>query len=265
MFHRAILTDPGLWAAKFNYAELPFNRGNYTDARTRFEELFSQTDATKQPREAELTQYKVFLTLLLEGKVEAASTFMDHLNFSGATPARYFCNAALNFRAGSVDKAKNWIDDAKKEFPAATGGDFHRIILPAWMDGRPQRPARDGGGPGHPGRDARRGDERHTAPPRLPRPRASPSATPMGTAAASTPIIVAAASATPTPFAPATATPARAVALASASPIPAASVPPVIAATTPAAAPGPQRPGGGHDAAPCRIGFAHRRSGGSHR
>ena len=124
MFHKAVQTDPGLWAAKFNYAEVPFNYRNFTVARARFEELFSQTDPVKQPVEAELTQFKVFLTLLLEGKEDAARTFMQHFNFSGATPARYFCQSALNFYAGDVEKAQGWIDSARKEYPARKSSSF---------------------------------------------------------------------------------------------------------------------------------------------
>ena len=118
MFKKAVEADPTLWAAKFNYAELPFNRGDYTTARSRFEDLLGETDNAKLPREYELTQYKVFLTLLLEGKTDQARSFMDHFNFSGATPAKYFCNAAMNFRAGSTEKADGWISSAKREYPA---------------------------------------------------------------------------------------------------------------------------------------------------
>jgi tetratricopeptide (TPR) repeat protein len=118
MFKKAIQTDPTFWAAKFNLAELPFNYRNYTAARARFEDLFAQTDPVKQPREAELTQFKVFLTLLLEGKEPAARSFMEHFTFSGTTPARYFCQSALDFYHGDVDKAMGWLDSAKKEYPA---------------------------------------------------------------------------------------------------------------------------------------------------
>ena len=115
-FHRAIQADPQFWAARFNYAELPFNYRNYTAARSRFEELSAQTDASKQPREVELTQFKIFLTLLLEGKVDSARSFMQHLSFTGKTPARYFCQAALEFYAGSADKAQVEIDSSAKDF-----------------------------------------------------------------------------------------------------------------------------------------------------
>ena len=115
-FKKAAQLDPSFYAAKFNYAELPFNYRNYTVARTRFEELFAQTDPAKQPVEAEITQFKVFLTLLLEGKLDAARGFMEHFTFTGATPARYFCQAALDFYAGNMEKAQGWIDSAGKEF-----------------------------------------------------------------------------------------------------------------------------------------------------
>ncbi len=115
-FKRAITADPQFWAARFNYAELPFNYRNYTAARSRFEELSAQTDASKQPREVELTQFKIFLTLLLEGKVDAARSFMGHLAFTSKTPARYFCQAALEFYGGSADKAQAEIDSAAKDF-----------------------------------------------------------------------------------------------------------------------------------------------------
>ena len=261
MFHKAITTDPGLWAAKFNYAELPFNRGNYTDARTRFEELYSQTDAAHQPREAELTQYKVFLTLLLEGKVEAASTFMDHLNFSGATPARYFCNAALNFRAGSVDKAKNWIDDARKEYPpqlvAIFIESFYRL---GWM-ADPNAPAGSQLAQATPA-GTPTVTTSGTQPTTVATATAAPSPSLAAAAASATPIVVAAASPTPKPLAVAAATPTAAprpsasasvaiVAVATPTPVPvrpsvpaagasptlAASVPPVVVAATPASIP----------------------------
>ena len=239
MFHKSIVTDPALWAAKFNYAELPFNRGDYMSARTRFEELFSQTDASKQPREAELTQYKVFLTLLLEGKVEAASTFMDHLNFSGATPARYFCNAALNFRAGSVDRAKNWIDDAKKEYPpqlvAIFIESFYRLGWMADPNAPPGTMVAQVTPVGTPAATTS-----GTPPIMVATATAAPSVLPSATAVAAlpTPIIVAAASPTPTPFpTPVLIKPSPAIAFAS--PTPRSTVSPTPALVVVTASPTP--------------------------
>jgi tetratricopeptide (TPR) repeat protein len=118
MFKKAVEADPSFWAAKFNMAELPFTYRNFPAARSRYEKLLSETDSARQPREAELTQFKVFLTLLLEGKEEGARAFMDHFKFTGATPARYYCQAALEFRNGNGAKALEWLAQARKEFPA---------------------------------------------------------------------------------------------------------------------------------------------------
>jgi tetratricopeptide (TPR) repeat protein len=209
MFKKAIQTDPTFWAAKFNLAELPFNYRNYTAARSRFEDLFAQTDPVKQPREAELTQFKVFLTLLLEGKEAGARSFMEHFTFSGTTPARYFCESALDFYHGDVDKAMGWLDSAKKEYPAQLVSifieSFYRV---GWMtdpSAHAAQLAAAGAGGGSPG--------------------ASPSAAPSGSPApavaaaspAASPKVALAAAPTPGPAASA-----------------AASVAPVIAAGTPA-------------------------------
>ena len=118
MFKKSIAQDPTFWEAKFNLAELPFIYKNYPEARGRFENLFGQTDQAKQPKEAELTEFKVFLTLLLEGKEQMAKSFMERFNFTGATPARYYCQAALDFIHGDTDKALGWIQAARKEYPA---------------------------------------------------------------------------------------------------------------------------------------------------
>ena len=148
MFKKAVAADPTLWAAKFNYAELPFNRGDYTTARGRFEDLLGETDKEKLPREYELSEYKVFLTLLMEGKTDQARAFMDHFNFSGKTPAKYFCNAAMQFRAGSTEKAMSWINSAKGEYPAQLVTifveSFYRL---GWMTD-PNGPAPGGGAAG---------------------------------------------------------------------------------------------------------------------
>ena len=124
MFKKAITLDSTFWEAKFNQAELPFIRSNYTEARARFENLLAQTDQAKQPKETELTEFKVFLTLLLEGKEPAARSLMERFNFTGATPARYYCQAALDFYHGEQEKALGWISSARKEYPAKLEGIF---------------------------------------------------------------------------------------------------------------------------------------------
>ncbi len=123
-FRGAIQADPTLWAAKFNLAEIPFEFRNYSLARARYEQLYLETDATTQPREVEFTQYKIFLTLLLEGKEQMARTFMGRFRFNSPTPARSYAQAALNFRAGDFEKGASWIANARREFPADANAMF---------------------------------------------------------------------------------------------------------------------------------------------
>lgn len=118
LFREAIRLDPSLWTAKLNLADIPFDFRNFTLARERFERLYTETDATIQPREAEFVQFKIFLTLLLEGKELAARNFMNRFGFSGRTPARYYAQAALNFHSGDFDRAVAWMQSARREFPA---------------------------------------------------------------------------------------------------------------------------------------------------
>lgn len=117
-FREAIRIDPTLWTARLNLADIPFEFRNYTQARERFEQLFLETDPTIQPREAEFVQFKIFLTLLLEGKELAARNFMSRFGFTGNTPARYYAQAALNFHGGDFDRAVAWMQGARREFPS---------------------------------------------------------------------------------------------------------------------------------------------------
>lgn len=223
MFKKAVAADPNFWAAKFNMAELPFTYKNYTVARSRYEQLLTETDASKQPREAELTQFKVFLTLLLEGKESAARAFMDHFSFTGSTPARYYCQAALEFYAGSTDKATESIAEARKEFPAQIeaifADSFYRV---GWLT------------------DLSKGAVASASPAEAPEPPVSPSPAAITAsspaigsdrlaAAKPTPMIVAAASPSPTPLPPV------------ASPVPKIAVIPAATATpSPSATPTPK-------------------------
>ncbi|MBS0658352.1 MAG: tetratricopeptide repeat protein [Verrucomicrobia bacterium] len=116
-FKEAIRLDPTLWAARLNLADIPFEFRNFTLARERLEQLFAETDASVQPRESEFVQYKIFLTLLLEGKETLAKNFLSRFGFNGKTPARYYVQAAMNFHAGDFDRAVAWMQGARREFP----------------------------------------------------------------------------------------------------------------------------------------------------
>ena len=144
-FKRAVQLDPSFWAAKFNLADLPFTYKNYGLARTRFEALLTEIDPTALPREVELTQFKIFLTLLLEGKEASARAFMSRFKFEGTTPARLYAQAALDFHDGNFERAVSWMESAKKQFPpqleALFAESFFRI---GWLTSTPGLAQADG-------------------------------------------------------------------------------------------------------------------------
>ncbi len=137
-FKRAVQLDPTFWAAKFNLADLPFTYRNYGQARSRFESLLAEIDPTALPRESELTQFKIFLTLLLEGKEASARAFMSRFKFEGTTPARLYAQAALDFHDGNFERAVSWMESAKKQFPpqleALFAESFFRV---GWLTNTP--------------------------------------------------------------------------------------------------------------------------------
>src|SRR3977135_1349937 len=66
--HEALRIDPKFWNARFNLAEIPFLKKDWVEARNRFQDLLTNNVAELQGEAAQLIQYKILLTYLLEGK-----------------------------------------------------------------------------------------------------------------------------------------------------------------------------------------------------
>src|SRR3982751_6624431 len=66
--HEALRIDPKFWNARFNLAEIPFLKKDWTEARNRFEKLLSSGKSDLAKEASQLIQYKILLTYLLEGK-----------------------------------------------------------------------------------------------------------------------------------------------------------------------------------------------------
>src|SRR3977135_997011 len=74
---KALATDPKFWNARFNLAEIPFLRKDWAEApflgndggeaRKRFDALLQGNAAELQGDAAQLIQYKILLTYLLQG------------------------------------------------------------------------------------------------------------------------------------------------------------------------------------------------------
>ncbi len=114
--HEALRTDPKFWNARFNLAEIPFLQKNWADARKRFEELLSSNAAELQGEAAQLIQYKILLTYLLEGKENMVDALLAKFELSPDTPAVHYANAAISLQKQDAAKAKEWMTAAEKNF-----------------------------------------------------------------------------------------------------------------------------------------------------
>jgi len=120
-FKQAAKIDPKFREAQYNLAQIPFKKKEYTKARERFEALFSATPAPggDKNQAAQVIKFKIFLTLLLEGKDSRAQKMMEQFQFTGDTPALYYAQAAWEFKHNNAQKAQDWITSAKKIYSPA--------------------------------------------------------------------------------------------------------------------------------------------------
>src|SRR6476660_4487134 len=120
-FKQAAKIDPKFREAQYNLAQIPFKKKDYTKARDRFEALFNSAPSTggDKNQAAQIIKFKIFLTLLLEGKDSRAQKMMEQFQFTGDTPALYYAQAAWEFKHNNATKAKDWIDSARKIYSPA--------------------------------------------------------------------------------------------------------------------------------------------------
>jgi tetratricopeptide (TPR) repeat protein len=118
-FKKATKIDPKFREAQYNLAQIPFKKKDYVKARERFENLFSQTPGGDKNQAAQLIKFKIYMTLLLEGKESRAQKMMEQFQFTGDTPALYYAQAAWEFKHNNPTKATDWITSAKKIYSPA--------------------------------------------------------------------------------------------------------------------------------------------------
>src|SRR3954453_14974255 len=114
--HEALRNDPKFWNARFNLAEIPFLRKDWADARNRFQELLSNNVSDLQGEAAQLIQYKILLTYLLEGKENMVDSILAKFELSPETPAVHYTNAAIALQKKDAKGAKDWMSAAEKNF-----------------------------------------------------------------------------------------------------------------------------------------------------
>jgi Flp pilus assembly protein TadD len=137
-FKKAAKLDPKLREAQYNLAQIPFKKKEYAKARDRFETLYKRTPGGDKNQAAELIKFKIYMTLLLEGKESRAHAMMDEFQFTGDTPALYYAQAAWEFQHNNPEKAADWTSSANKIYSSALNSVFADAFYDVgWM----QRPA----------------------------------------------------------------------------------------------------------------------------
>src|SRR6476661_1588002 len=118
-------------------AQNPFKKKEYTKARDRFEALFNNTPAGggDKNQASQIIKFKIYLTLLLEGRDSRAQKMMEQFQFTGDTPALYYAQAAWEFKHNNPNKATDWITSAKKIYSPALNAVFADAFYDlGWME-----------------------------------------------------------------------------------------------------------------------------------
>jgi tetratricopeptide (TPR) repeat protein len=133
-FKKANKADPKLREAQFNLAQVPFKKKDYPTARDRFEALFGRTPAGDKSELSQIIKFKIYMTLLLEGKESRAQKMMEQFQFTGDTPALYYAQAAWEFKHNNPTKATDWIASAKKIYSSSLNSVFSDAFYDlGWM------------------------------------------------------------------------------------------------------------------------------------
>src|SRR5205814_157868 len=137
-FKKAAKLDPKLREAQYNLAQIPFTKKEYAKARDRFAALYKRTPGGDKNQAAELIKFKIYMTLLLEGKESRAHAMMDEFQFTGDTPALYYAQAAWEFQHNNAEKAADWATSANKIYSSALNSVFADAFYDVgWMQKPP--------------------------------------------------------------------------------------------------------------------------------
>ena len=123
-FKKAAKLDPKFREAQYNLAQIPFKKKDYAKAQERFEALYKRTPGGDKNQAAELIKFKIYMTLLLEGKESRAHAMMEEFQFTGDTPALYYAQAAWEYKHNNAEKAADWTGSANKIYSPALNSVF---------------------------------------------------------------------------------------------------------------------------------------------
>ena len=123
-FKKAAKLDPKLRDAQYNLAQIPFKKKEYAKARDRFETLYKRIPGGDKNQAAVLLKFKIYMTLLMEGKESRAHSMMEEFQFTGDTPALYYAQAGWEYKHNNAQKAEEWTNSANKIYSQALNGVF---------------------------------------------------------------------------------------------------------------------------------------------
>ena len=123
-FKKAAKLDPKLRDAQYNLAQIPFKKKEYAKARDRFETLYKRIPGGDKNQAAALLKFKIYMTLLMEGKESRAHSMMEEFQFTGDTPALYYAQAGWEYKHNNAQKAEEWTNSANKIYSPALNGVF---------------------------------------------------------------------------------------------------------------------------------------------
>src|SRR5437660_12605847 len=123
-FKKAAKLDPKLRDAQYNLAQIPFKKKEYAKARDRFETLYKRMPGGDKNQAAELSKFKIYMTLLMDGKESRAHSMMEEFQFTGDTPALYYAQAAWEYKHNNAQKAEDWTNSANKIYSQALNSVF---------------------------------------------------------------------------------------------------------------------------------------------
>src|SRR6266513_1888713 len=121
---KAAKLDPKLRDAQYNLAQIPFKKKEYAKARDRVETLYKRIPGGDKNQSAALLRFKIYMTLLMEGKESRAHSMMEEFQFTGDTPALYYAQAAWEYKHNNAQKAEDWTNSANKIYSPALNGVF---------------------------------------------------------------------------------------------------------------------------------------------
>ena len=107
-FEKAQTLTPNAFEPKFNIAELSYVEQKYPEAEAAFTKLLQENPKLRE-EVRHLSQFKVLVSQLKQGKVAEAEKTSLVFTFMDDTPAYYFSKAAFEFQKDNKDGAREWL------------------------------------------------------------------------------------------------------------------------------------------------------------